>query len=43
MKIGYFDSKTDWFTHTEWVKAGTGFGFLLGVLFAVSVWFLIKI
>ena len=39
-RIGEFDATKQYFTHTEWVKAGTGFGFLMGVLFAVSVWFL---
>lgn len=40
---GKFDANKDYFTHTEWVKAGTGFGFLLGVFVSVCIWFLIKI
>lgn len=39
-RVGEFDANKDWFTHTEWVKAGTGFGFLMGIVFAVSIWFL---
>lgn len=37
--IGKFNAKTDWFTHTEWVKAKEDFGCVV-ILIAVSVWFL---
>lgn len=41
--LGQFDANKDYFTHTEWVKAGTGFGFVLGVFVSICIWFLMKI
>lgn len=43
MKIGYFDANKDYFTHTEWVKAKEGFGCVVFIFIAVSIWFLVII
>ena len=41
--LGKFNAKTDYFTHTEWVKAKEGFGCVVFIFIAVSVWFLVRI